>query len=113
MFFLYRGQNQDGSGVLNAGNGLDHVQQMLPALGVVGVSSYIAAGLQDITSGYLIECNSIQKVVYQTVVDQDGIAKITQGEYIDYNFTPVAWFWLIAAMISFLLPVLNWKRLKR
>ena len=83
------------------------------ALGVVGVSSYIAAGLQDITSGYLIECNSIQKVVYQTVVDQDGIAKITQGEYIDYNFTPVAWFWLIAAMISFLLPVLNWKRLKR
>ena len=30
------------------------------ALGIVGISSYVAAGLQDITSGYLIEYNTVQ-----------------------------------------------------
>lgn len=65
------------------------------ALGVVGISSYIAAGLQDITSGYLIEFNTTQ-------VDGADI----------YNFGPVSWFWLAAALISFILPVLNWKKMK-
>ena len=65
------------------------------ALGVVGISSYIAAGLQDITSGYLIEFNT-------THVDGVDI----------YNFGPVSWFWLAAALISFLLPVINWKKMK-
>ena len=65
------------------------------ALGVVGISSYIAAGLQDITSGYLIEFNT------------------TQVNGVDiYNFGPVSWFWLAAALISFLLPVINWKKMK-
>jgi OPA family sugar phosphate sensor protein UhpC-like MFS transporter len=65
------------------------------ALGVVGISSYIAAGLQDITSGYLIEFNTTQV---------DGVDI--------YNFGPVSWFWLAAALISFLLPVINWKKMK-
>ena len=65
------------------------------ALGVVGISSYIAAGLQDITSGYLIEFNTTQV---------DGVDI--------YNFGPVSWFWLAAALISFILPVLNWKKMK-
>ena len=64
------------------------------ALGVVGISSYIAAGLQDITSGYLIEFNTTQV---------DGVDI--------YNFGPVSWFWLAAALISFLLPVINWKKM--
>lgn len=65
------------------------------ALGVVGISSYIAAGLQDITSGYLIQG-------YMTTVD--GVDM--------YNFGPVSWFWIVASIISFVLPVLNWKKIK-
>ena len=65
------------------------------ALGIVGISSYIAAGLQDITSGYLIQCNTMKV---------DGVDI--------YDFGPVSAFWLIAASISFILPVLNWKKMK-
>lgn len=65
------------------------------ALGVVGISSYVAAGLQDITSGYLIQG-------YMTEVDGVDV----------YNFGPVSWFWIAAALISFALPVLNWKKMK-
>ena len=66
------------------------------ALGVVGISSYIAAGLQDITSGYLIQG-------YMTQVDGADV----------YNFGPVSWFWIAASIVSFVLPVLNWKKMKR
>jgi OPA family sugar phosphate sensor protein UhpC-like MFS transporter len=65
------------------------------ALGIVGISSYIAAGLQDITSGYLIEFNTVQV---------DGVDV--------YDFGPVSYFWLAAALVSFVLPVLNWKKMK-
>ena len=65
------------------------------ALGVVGISSYIAAGLQDITSGYLIQG-------YMTQVDGADV----------YNFGPVSWFWIAASVVSFVLPVLNWKKMK-
>lgn len=64
------------------------------ALGVVGISSYVAAGLQDITSGYLIQYNT------------ENIAGVDV-----YDFGPVSWFWLAAALISFILPVLNWKKM--
>lgn len=66
------------------------------ALGVVGISSYVAAGLQDITSGYLIQFNTTRV---------DGVDV--------YDFGPVCWFWLAAALVSFILPVLNWKKMKR
>ena len=66
------------------------------ALGVVGISSYIAAGLQDITSGYLIQ------------------GYMTQADGVDvYDFGPVSWFWIVASVVSFVLPVLNWKKMKR
>ena len=65
------------------------------ALGVVGISSYAAAGLQDITSGYLIQ----------------GFMKVVDGVDV-YDFGPVSWFWVIASLISFVLPVLNWKKMK-
>ena len=64
------------------------------ALGIVGISSYVAAGLQDITSGYLIQYN----------------VEVVEGiEY--YDFTAVSVFWMAAALISFLLPVFNWKKM--
>ncbi len=62
------------------------------ALGVVGISSYIAAGIQDIVSGYLIQGNA---------------------EAGAYDFTPVAIFWIAACLISFLLPIFNWKHMKK
>ena len=64
------------------------------ALGVVGISSYVAAGIQDIASGYLI----------QGFTDQVGGVDV-------YDFGPVSWFWVAAAVISFVLPVLNWKKM--
>lgn len=65
------------------------------ALGVVGMASYAAAGIQNVVTGLLL----------------DNVDKIqgAGGEMI-HNFTYVSWFWLGAAVISFLLPVLNWKR---
>ena len=70
------------------------------ALGVVGISSYIAAGLQDITSGYLIQYNT-------TVVEVAG--EMTNV----YDFGPVSWFWIVASVISYVLPILNWKKMKQ
>ena len=58
------------------------------ALGVVGISSYIAASIQDIASGYLI---------------QEGGS----------DFTAVSIFWIVAAFLATLLPVLNWSKLKK
>lgn len=64
------------------------------ALGIVGISSYIAAGIQDIASGYLIE----------GFMGPDGTDI--------YDFGPVSWFWLAASALSFVLPVMNWKKMK-
>ena len=66
------------------------------ALGVVGISSYVAAGLQDITSGYLIQ---------GFMTEVDGVDM--------YDFGPVSYFWVAAALISFVLPVMNWKKMKK
>ena len=63
------------------------------ALGIVGVASYIAAGVQDVISGWLIESAS--------TLLEDGSRH--------YNFTSAAIFWIGASVISFLLPILNWK----
>lgn len=56
------------------------------ALGVIGVSSYMAAGLQDILSGYLIESRKV-------VIDGATV----------YDFSQMRAFWLIAALMSFIL----------
>ena len=64
------------------------------AVGITGLASYAAAGLQDIVSGLLI----------------DGQATVDAAGETVYNFTAVSWFWVAAAAISFLLPLLNWNR---
>lgn len=64
------------------------------ALGVVGMASYIAAGIQDVVSGWLIDRN--------IEVLADGTKH--------YDFSSAAVFWLGASVISFLLPLLNWNR---
>jgi len=68
------------------------------ALGIVGMASYAAAGLQNVITGVLLDGHIIEKVN-------------AAGETVKvHDFTYVSWFWLGAATISFLLPVLNWKR---
>lgn len=62
------------------------------ALGVVGISSYIAAGIQGVVSGLLI-----------------GGSR--SGD--SYDFAPVAIFWTASCLVSFLLPALNWNRMKK
>ena len=73
------------------------------ALGVVGISSYMTIGLQNIVSGLLID-----KFSETSTSVVDGVAQST----VTYNFVPVAVFWLSAVLISFVVPILNWKKLK-
>lgn len=61
------------------------------ALGVVGIASYIGAGLQDVMSGILIEGN-------KTV--QNGVDV--------YDFTYINWFWIGAAILSVLFALFVW-----
>ena len=63
------------------------------ALGIVGVASYIAAGLQDVISGWLIE---------------SGTTTLADGSR-EYDFTLATMFWIAASVVSFLLPLLNWR----
>ena len=58
------------------------------ALGIVGMASYIGAGLQDIVSGWLINEG-------KTVVD--GVAR--------YDFEAAALFWIAASALSFILAL--------
>ena len=62
------------------------------ALGIVGVSSYAAAGLQSVASGLLIDGYTA-----------DGL----------YKFVPVSIFWIVACFLAFSLPVLGWKYLRK
>lgn len=62
------------------------------ALGIVGIFSYVAAGIQSVVSGFLIQSGS------------------KGGEY---DFTATAFFWIAACLLSFLLPVLAWRRLHK
>lgn len=73
------------------------------ALGIVGISSYMTIGIQNIVSGFLID-----RFATESEVLADGVVQTVT----EYDFIPVAIFWLAAVLISFLLPVLNWKRLR-
>ena len=70
------------------------------ALGVVGIASYVAAGLQDVISGWLIDKNM---TIVETV---NALGEVVQDK--TYDFSSAAIFWIGASIISFLLPVLNW-----
>lgn len=61
------------------------------ALGVVGVASYIGAGVQDIMSGWLIE----------------GHKHIVNGTEV-YDFTYINYFWIGAALMSVILTLFVW-----
>ena len=67
------------------------------ALGIVGLASYAAAGIMNIISGVLID-------------DRAVIDAVTNEKIYDFSYVSV--FWLGAAIISFLLPILNWGRKK-
>jgi OPA family sugar phosphate sensor protein UhpC-like MFS transporter len=66
------------------------------ALGIVGLASYVAAGLMNIISGVLIDGMALKDAV--------------TGQIVEYDFSYACVFWLGAAIISFLLPILNWGR---
>ena len=70
------------------------------ALGVVGIASYVAAGLQDVISGWLIDKNM---TIVETV---NALGEVVQDK--TYDFSQAGLFWIGASIISFLLPVLNW-----
>jgi len=61
------------------------------ALGLIGISSYIGAGVQDIISGYLIKSN-------HTIVD--GINH--------YDFSTIRIFWIGTALLSVVLTLFVW-----
>ena len=63
------------------------------ALGIVGIMSYAAAGIQDIASGYLIEKN-------KTIVNNEIV----------YNFDMITFFWIGSAILSVVLALLVWKK---
>lgn len=62
------------------------------ALGVIGIASYIGAGVQDILSGSLIGDSKTMT---------DGIAA--------YDFSSIRYFWIGAAALSFILCASLWK----
>ena len=64
------------------------------AIGITGIASYAAAGIQMVVTGILLD------------TDING----TAGQIHDYTY--VSWFWLGAAIISFILPIFNWKSRK-
>ncbi|HET8828996.1 MAG TPA: MFS transporter, partial [Pelobium sp.] len=61
------------------------------AIGIVGVASYLGAGLQDITSGVLIEQGK----------------HLVNGK-VTYDFSGLMLFWIGSAMLSFVLCLLIW-----
>ena len=61
------------------------------ALGIVGIMSYAAAGIQDIASGYLIENN-------KTIVNGKTL----------YNFDSISVFWIGAAVLSVFCALFVW-----
>ena len=68
------------------------------ALGIVGMASYAAAGIQNVITGLLLDNHTFETVN-------------SLGETVSkHDFTYVSWFWIGAATISFLLPMLNWRR---
>lgn len=62
------------------------------AMGVIGIFSYIGAGVQEYISGKLI---------------QEGMT--VAGDVRTYDFGPVIWFWIGASVLSMLLAATLWR----
>ena len=61
-------------------------------------------GIQNIVSGQLIDRFAVEST---RVID--GVTQTVT----EYNFVPVAVFWLSAVLISFLLPIFCWRRTRK
>ena len=59
------------------------------ALGIMGMASYAAAGLQNVITGIMLDKNIV-----------DGV----------HDFKYASIFWLGSAIIAFILPIFNWRR---
>lgn len=62
------------------------------ALGVVGIASYVGAGIQDLVSGITIQSGK---------ESGEGAAS--------YDFSIVSWFWIGAAILSVICTMIVWK----
>lgn len=62
------------------------------ALGVVGIASYVGAGIQDLVSGITIQGGKVAG---------EGAAS--------YDFSIVSWFWIGAAILSVICTMIVWK----
>ena len=51
-------------------------------------------------------------VISGWLIDGHAVKDAVTGEILQYDFTYVSIFWVGAAVVSFLLPILNWKRKK-
>jgi OPA family sugar phosphate sensor protein UhpC-like MFS transporter len=60
-------------------------------MGLIGIASYVGAGIQDILSGYLM-----------------GHNKALINGIMTYDFTKVIFFWIGSSVLSFLLVLLVW-----
>jgi len=60
-------------------------------MGLIGIASYVGAGIQDILSGYLM-----------------GHNKVLINGIMTYDFTKVIFFWIGSSVLSFLLVLLVW-----
>ena len=77
------------------------------ALGIVGISSYVAAGIQDIVSGHLIEKYAqLPKVT-------EGLTQTQILSATVYDFLPASIFWIVCSIVAFVLPVVFWNKMKR
>ena len=78
------------------------------ALGIVGMVSYAAAAIQEKVSGFLVNSNITEEVV--KVANEAG--EMVEQTVKHYDFSEAAIFWIGASVISFLLPILNWRKKK-
>ena len=78
------------------------------ALGIVGMVSYAAAAIQEKVSGFLVNSNITEEVI--KVANEAG--EMVEQTVKHYDFSEAAIFWIGASVISFLLPILNWRKKK-
>ena len=67
-------------------------------------------GVQNIISGILVDNNSSQVIREVWTLNPYGELYKANLTVTQYDFGPVAVFWLSAVLLSFVLPVLNWNR---
>lgn len=77
------------------------------ALGIVGMASYAAAGLQNVVTGVLLD--RVPRIAAMDTLGNPVLNSAGEAVMV-HDFSYVVWFWLGAAIISFLLPILNWRR---